>query len=85
MKINNLCIVRFGNGKYAVRKGVLEHKYLDIEAVVDKLWYRKDDVYFVDCCLTDSLSTARKKLKELKSGARYRNEGVYRNEEVIEK
>ena len=79
MKINNLCIVRFDNGKYAVRKGVLEHKYLDIEAVVDKLWYSKDDVYFVDCCLTDSLSTARKKLKELKGDTKYRNE------EVIEK
>ena len=79
MKIKNLCIVRFGNGKYAVRKGVLSYKYLDIKAIVDKLWYSKDNVYFVDCCLTDSLSTARKKLKELKGDARYKNE------EVIEK
>ena len=81
MNINNLCIVRFDNGKYAVRKGVLEHKYLDIEAVVDKLWYHKDDVYFVDCCLTDSLSTARKKLKELKVGDNYRNEEVVEDDE----
>ena len=79
MKINNLCIVRFGNGKYAVRKGVLSYKYLDIEAPVDMLWFCKDDEYFVDCCLTDSLSTARKKLEELKGGDRYGKE------EVIEK
>ena len=76
MNTNNLCIVRFDNGKYAVRKGVLEHKYLDIE---DRMWHTKDSVYFVDCCLTDSLSTARKKLKELKSSDNYKNE------EVIEK
>ena len=76
MKIKNLCIVKFDNGKYAVRKGVLSYKYLDIEASVDKLWYRKDDVYFVDCCLTDSLSTARKKLKELKGDAGYEDEEV---------
>ena len=79
MKINNLCIVRFDNGKYAVRKGVLSYKYLDIEAPVDMLWFCKDDEYFVDCCLTDSLSAARKKLEELKGGNRYGKE------EVIEK
>ena len=80
MKIRNLCIVRFGNGKYAVRKGILSYKYLDLEAPINMLWYCKDhDEYFVDCCLTDSLSTARKKVKELKSGVRYGNE------EVIEK
>ena len=79
MKIRNLCIVRFGNGKYAVRKGILNYKYLDIGAPVDKLWFCKDDEYFVNCCLTDSLSTARKKLKELKRDTRYKNE------EVVEK
>ena len=79
MKIKNLCIVRFGNGKYAVRKGILSYKYLDLEAPVDMLWFCKDDEYFVDCCLTDSLSTAREKLKKLKSGDRYGKE------EVIEK
>ena len=76
MKINNLCIVRFGNGKYAVRKGALSYKYLDLEAPINMLWYCKDDEFFVDCCLTNSLSTARKKLKELKSGARYGDEEV---------
>ena len=80
MKIRNLCIVRFGNGKYAVRKGVLSYKYLDLEAPVDKLWFCKNGEYFVSCCLTDSLSTARKKLKELKEGTRYKND-----EEVVEK
>ena len=79
MKIRNLCIVRFGNGKYAVRKGILSYKYLDLEAPIDMLWYCKDDEYFVDCCLTDSISIARKKVKQLKSGA------SYGKEEVIEK
>jgi hypothetical protein len=79
MKIRNLCIVRFDDGKYAVRKGILNYKYLDIEAPVDKLWFCKEDDYFVDCCLTDSLSTARKKLKELKRDTRYKKE------EIIEK
>ena len=76
MKIKNLCIVRFGNGKYAVRKGVLGYKYLDLEAPADMLWFCKDDEYFVDCCLTDSLSTARKKLEELKGSDRYGKEEV---------
>ena len=76
MKIKNLCIVRFGNGKYAVRKGVLSYKYLDIENSEDTLWYCKDDEFFVSCCFIDSLSTARKKLKELKGDARYKNEEV---------
>ena len=82
MKIRNLCIVRFDNGKYAVRKGILSYKYLDLDLEVprDMLWYCKDYEYFVDYCLTDSLSTARKKLKELKEGTRYKND-----EEVIEK
>lgn len=79
MKIRNLCIVRFDDGKYAVRKGILTYEYLDIGAPVDKLWFCKDDEYFVNCCLTDSLSTARKKLKELKRDTRYKNE------EVVEK
>ena len=79
MKIRNLCIVRFDDGKYAVRKGILTYEYLDIGAPVDKLWFCKNDEYFVNCCLTDSLSTARKKLKELKSCA------SYGKEEVIEK
>ena len=39
MKIRNLCIVRFDDGKYAVRKGILNYKYLDIGAPVDKLWF----------------------------------------------
>lgn len=80
MKIRNLCIVRFSNGGYAVRKGVLSYRYLDLEDPTNMLWYCKDYEYFVDYCLTDSLSTARKKLKELKEGTRYKND-----EEVIEK
>ena len=80
MKIRNLCIVRFGYERYAVRKGILSYQYLDLEDPTNMLWYCKYDEFFVDYCLTDSLSTARKKLKELKEGTRYKN-----YEEVIEK
>ena len=79
MKIRNLCIVKFGNGGYAVRKGVLSYRYLDLEIPTDMLWYHKDYEYFADCCLTDSISIARKKLRELKKDT------WYKNEEVIEK
>ena len=80
MKIRNLCIVRFSNGVYAIRKGVLSYQYLDLEYPTNMLWYCKDYEYFVDFCLTYSLSIARKKLKELKEGIRYKNK-----EEVIER
>ena len=79
MKIRNLCIVRFRSGKYAIRKGFFIHMYFDFDSP-DKLWWKKDDEFFEESCLIDSLEVARRILKELKEP----NSNL-KNEEVVEK
>ena len=80
MKIRNLCIVIFRNGKYAIRKGFFIHMYFDFDSP-DKLWWKKDDEFFEESCLIDSLEVARRMLEELKEP----NNSNFKNEEVIER
>ena len=80
MRINSLCIVKFRrSGKYAIRKGFFIHMYFDFDSP-DELWWKKDDYYFEESCLIDSLEVARKILKELKGP-----NNNFKNEEVVER
>lgn len=80
MSFDNLCIVKFKNGKYAIRKGFFRHMYFDFDSP-DRLWWKKDDDYFAESCLIDSLEVARRILKELKGP----NNSNFKNEEVVER
>lgn len=80
MRIGNLCIVKFKSGKYAIRKGFFIHMYFDFDSP-DELWWKKDDDYFAESCLIDSLEVARRVLKELKEPTN----SDFKNEEVIER
>ena len=78
--MKNLCIVKFrSSGKYAIRKGFFIHMYFDFDSP-SKLWWEKDDYYFEESCLIDSLEVARRILKELKEP----NNNL-KNEEVVER
>lgn len=80
MSFDDLCIVKFKNGKYAIRKGFFIYRYFDFNSP-DKLWWEKDDKYFADSCIIDSLEVARSILKELKE----LTNSNFENEEVIER
>ena len=54
--------------------------YFDFDSP-DKLWWKKDDDYFAESCLIDSLEVARRVLKELKEPTN----SNFKNEEVVER
>ena len=80
MSISNLCIVKFKNGKYAIRKGFFIHMYFDFNSP-SKLWWKKGNYYFAESCLIDSLEAVRGVLKELKEP----NNSNFKDEEVVER
>lgn len=40
-------LVKFGNGKYGIRKGWFFHSYLDLSC--GRFWWYKGSRYFSDC------------------------------------
>ncbi len=45
--MNTLRIVRFSNGMYGIRKGIIYYQYKDLS--VDRCWWFKGSRYFRDC------------------------------------
>ena len=80
MSFDDLCIVKFKNGKYAIRKGFFIHMYFDFDSP-SKLWWEKDDYSSTESYLIDSLEVAISILKELKE----LTNSNFENEEVVER
>lgn len=82
--LNNIKIVRFSNGKYAIRKGWFSrtYRYLDISDSLrwaNEHWRQKGSNYMCDC-MNDDLDTVNDVLRKFLEG----NENMLEESEVYD-
>ena len=66
--LRNIRVVQLENGCYAVRRGWLNHEYLDVKTR-RPLWWPRHSAWFSDC-LTLDFDVARKKWEQACLGER---------------
>jgi hypothetical protein len=68
INFRGIVMVQFSEGNhknYAIRKGWIFHRYLDLATEYRELWWSKSDKFFEDC-LTDNYQIAREKFYQLR-------------------